>query len=232
MRSLDRARPRADLPAARSPARPSLRATVRATRAIPRATLQAAGALLTAAVVVLGVAGPAPRAEAEPDLGVSAADAPYLVLGYLWGDGYRMPDGQVGFSTPVRRIADRFAQAAVVSGARVERRSNGRRYGVRIHGFGPTVVFDRLPPALRSAPDSATRAFLVGVIETEGLATGLVIDDPDPARPAAVAPLLARVGVRSHTEGTRLVKLVAEPADWHVFRGFPFCWWKRVPGVG
>lgn len=179
-----------------------------------------------------------------PAISGAASDAPtappahsrYVVLGYLWADG-KLTEGTWHFRSRTVEVADHFAAAAAAIGAHVTRRDVEQRgilfKTVQITGGPAEVPLAMAPFDPEKASPDELKAFLAAVIEGEGTAAGMVLDDPDRRHIDAMARLLARLGVKTRVEAnadTTFFRLFAEKESWPIIQSFPFVAWKRVPG--
>lgn len=161
------------------------------------------------------------------------AAARAYVIGLVWADG-GIANNVAHFRTGSDARADEIEAAARCAGERVDRNRSSGEWRLRFPGIsGDDVNQSGMPPALK-VDDTVgyleTKAFLAGVVESEGGRTsGLVVDDIHDGHVDAVKPLLRRMEIGWRQEGN---KLYAERPDWVKFSTFPFNVYRRVPGYG
>lgn len=189
------------------------------------------------ALAAVGWAGHPSPAQAA----LSASAARYFALGYLWGDGHAVGDGW-RFLSCEQGSADRFAAAAAVLGAAVERsrarpvcgRQHAKMYAVLARHLDLDVNQPGMPPALEQADVTETKEFLTGVIEGEGNpGTGMVLDDPSATRAKVMTALMNRTPVSAqlwHNGTNTYFRVYAVRADWPKLRDWPWASCARVPG--
>lgn len=187
--------------------------------------------------VVAGLTGQvgAPTASAPREVVTVTPDATlanptFVVLGYLWGDGWLGRDGKWHFRSSSVMEAERFEASALAAGIPLTKREKGKWFAYDIDRL--PVAFDeyKVPPVVRQGSPGQIASFLSAVIECEGSTGGLVLDDPTSERADAMVAMLGSVGVHSQVVGKNFKQVFADKADWNRIHQFPFIVWARVPG--
>jgi hypothetical protein len=195
----------------------------------PRHRRIIAGAVLGTVLGAVAFAGPADASPTSYCALPNAARA--YVVGLVWADG-GIANDMAMYKTSSDSRATQIEAAAACANEPVERIRSGTEWRLRFPGLtGAQINQAGLPPMMRydrSAEYLKTKAFLAGVVESEGGRTsGLVVDDVHPEHVNAIKPMLDRVGIGWHQEGN---KLYAERTCWSLFSTFPFNTYRRVPG--